>query len=396
MIKNTPKLRFNEYSDNWIECPLSDLANLARGKFSVRPRNDPRYFGGNIPFIQTSDIVKSSIYVEQYSQTLNELGLKVSKVFPVGTIMITIAANIGDVAILKYPMACPDSLVGIEAKEFVANNIWLMYSLLLKKDELESLATQNAQKNINLQILNSLNIFIPAYQEQTKIANFLSSVDKKITLTYRKIELLQQYKKGMIQKLFSQKIRFKDDNGCLFSKWEQTTLSCVASITMGTSPGSSYYNTNQNGLPLIQGNADIKNKYSKPRVYTSQITKECHYNDILLSVRAPVGEVARSKHHACIGRGIAALKANGRNDQEFLYQLLLSIENKWDRISQGSTFESINTNDIKTLPIEVPSLSEQKKIADFLSSIDDKITIENNKLDKLKQWKQGLLQQMFV
>ncbi|MCG9528930.1 hypothetical protein MCM45_20575, partial [Providencia rettgeri] len=71
MIKNTPKLRFNEYNDNWIEYPLSDLANLARGKFSVRPRNDPRYFGGNIPFIQTSDIVKSSIYVEKYSQTLN-------------------------------------------------------------------------------------------------------------------------------------------------------------------------------------------------------------------------------------------------------------------------------------------------------------------------------------
>ncbi|MCG9529059.1 restriction endonuclease subunit S, partial [Providencia rettgeri] len=160
----------------------------------------------------------------------NELGLKVSKVFPVGTIMITIAANIGDVAILKYPMACPDSLVGIEAKEFVANNIWLMYSLLLKRDELESLATQNAQKNINLQILNSLSIFIPAYQEQKKMAQFLLSVDKKISLQIRKIELLQQYKKGMSQKLFSQKIRFKDDKGNNFPEWIIESISDIADI----------------------------------------------------------------------------------------------------------------------------------------------------------------------
>jgi len=95
---------------------------------------------------------------------------------------------------------------------------------------------------------------------------------------------------------------------------------------MGTSPKSSHYNSQSIGLPLLQGNTDIKNRRSFPKIYTSEITKECFPEDILMSVRAPVGEISQSYHHACIGRGIAAIHSNEINIQKFIYQFLLWFE----------------------------------------------------------------------
>ncbi len=149
-----PKLRFKDNDGKcfpeWEEKRLEQLALVERGKFSVRPRNDPRYFGGAIPFVQTGDIVFAGLYLTRFSQTLNEEGLKVSRLFPKNTILITIAANIGDTTITKFDVACTDSVVAIQPYDGKANPVWLKLSLDTKKDELDSQATQNAQKNINL------------------------------------------------------------------------------------------------------------------------------------------------------------------------------------------------------------------------------------------------------
>ena len=139
------------------------------------------------------------------------------------------------------------------------------------------------------------------------------------------------------------KLRFPEFRGA--DDWKQETMSVVAMVVMGSSPKSDCYNEIQDGLPLLQGNADIKNRLSAPRVFTSEITKECQIGDILMSVRAPVGSVAKSVHHACIGRGIAAIHAKQPNFQEFLYQWLLSYELRWVNISQGGTFDAINSDD---------------------------------------------------
>ncbi|MEY0291184.1 restriction endonuclease subunit S [Providencia rettgeri] len=391
-----PNLRFPKYKSYWTNYSLKDVSsNVSYGMNSAAKKYD-----GYNKYIRITDIdeITREFTPNPISSPSGYLDNKYK--LKSGDILFTrTGASVGKTYLYKKRDGNLYFAGFLIRFSICKANPYFVYSQTLTtcyKRWVNIYSMRSGQPGINAEEYKDFNFYAPCIEEQNKIADFLSSVDEKIALQNRKVELLQQYKKGMMQKLFSQEIRFKDDNGCSFSKWEKTTLSCVASITMGTSPGSSHYNANQHGLPLIQGNADIKNRNSEPRVYTRQITKECHYNDILLSVRAPVGEVARSKHHACIGRGIAALKASGSNDQEFLYQLLLSIENKWDRISQGSTFESINTNDIKTLPIEIPSLLEQKKIADSLSLIDDKIILENTKLDKLKQWKQGLLQQMFV
>ncbi len=177
--------------------------------------------------------------------------------------------------------------------------------------------------------------------------------------------------------------------------WKQKTLSGIAMVVMGSSPRSEGYNENQNGLPLLQGNADIKNRLSAPRVFASEITKECQIGDILMSVRAPVGSVAKSVHHACLGRGIAAIHSRRPNSQEFLYQWLLSYESRWVKISQGGTFEAINSDDLRQVGLTTPSPAEQHKIADCLSSVDELIAAQTRKVDALKAHKKGLMQQLF-
>jgi len=177
--------------------------------------------------------------------------------------------------------------------------------------------------------------------------------------------------------------------------WNQENMSSVATVVMGSSPKSECYNDIQNGLPLLQGNADIRNRLSAPRVFTSEITKECQIGDILMSVRAPVGSVAKSIHHACIGRGIAAIHAKHPNSQEFLYQWLLSYEPRWVNISQGGTFDAINRDDLTQVDLTSPKPTEQQKIAECLSSVDELMAAQARKVDALKTHKKGLMQQLF-
>lgn len=185
------------------------------------------------------------------------------------------------------------------------------------------------------------------------------------------------------------KLRFKEFS----EEWESKKLGDICEIIMGQSPSSSCYNENNIGLPLIQGKADIKDRKTLPRIYTSDITKICDVGDIIMSVRAPVGYISKSSQKSCIGRGVCGIKA--KQNREFIYQFLIGYEDKWDKISQGSTFESINRNDIDNTKISIPSLQEQEKIAFFLSLIDDKINLQSEKVKYLKDYKKGLMQKIF-
>ena len=248
------------------------------------------------------------------------------------------------------------------------------------------------QTNLRKDEVLNCSIRLPPLPEQRKIAQILSTWDKAIATAERLLANKQQQKKALMQRLLTGKQRFAGFEG----EWQNLTLAEVAQITMGSSPLSTAYNDSGDGLPLIQGNADIKDRLSAPRIHTSQITKECFSDDVLLSVRAPVGTVAKSRHHACIGRGIAAIRAKGLLSQEYLYQLLLDFEPKWERLSQGSTFESVNSDDIKSLPVRLPCIKEQQKIASVLLATDTEITTIQSQLDNLKLQKKALMQQLLT
>ena len=272
----------------------------------------------------------------------------------------------------------------------------------LQKDSIRKWLEQNAvgqtMPNMNTEILNELPLMAASSkQEEDRIAQILSTWYNAISVTEKLLTNSQLQKKALIQQLLTGKKRLLNENGGRFiGEWCTCTLSEVAHIIMGSSPKSEAYNDNGLGLPLIQGNADIKCRVSCPRVYTSDITKECSPGDILLSVRAPVGTVALSQHKACIGRGISAIKSKRKMSQSFLYQWFLWFEPKWCYLSQGSTFESINSDDIKTLKLSVPNFEEQQKIATVLSAADDEIATLEKKLACLKDEKKALMQQLLT
>lgn len=164
---------------------------------------------------------------------------------------------------------------------------------------------------------------------------------------------------------------------------------------MGQSPESKAYNIEGLGKPLVQGNADIEDRKTRPRNWTTQITKECRVGDIIMTVRAPVGHVARSLHNACIGRGVCAIRNAQVSDIDFLYQFLLFFEKKWIKFEQGSTFTAINTDDLKKLKLYAPSLNEQQKIADFLSLVDEWIQNIRTQKESLETYKKGMTQKIF-
>ncbi|CAC9599629.1 hypothetical protein [uncultured Gammaproteobacteria bacterium] len=177
--------------DDWEVVKLNEKAFIQRGKFSPRPRNNPKYYHGKYPFVQTSDVVNSKGKITSYSQTLNDKGLAVSKLFPYGTILMTVAANIGFTGILARDMACPDSLVGIQCKKSLYNK-FLNFYFIYNQKKIDYLAEEAAQKNINLSILNNLRIPMPPKQEQQKIADILTTWDNAINQQTTLIEKKQQ------------------------------------------------------------------------------------------------------------------------------------------------------------------------------------------------------------
>jgi len=256
---------------------------------------------------------------------------------------------------------------------------------------LQSNAVGQTMLNLNTSILAALPIVLPPLPEQHKIAEILGAWDEAITLTERLIAAKQQRKKALMQQLLTGKVRFGG-----FEGRKETVLGEVATIIMGQSPPSSCYNTEEEGLPLIQGNADIQNRKSNPRVFTTKLTKCCYVGDLILSVRAPVGEVAKSLHKACIGRGVCAIRATNI-DTEFLYQKLLYLESRWGKFAQGSTFTAINSKDIKHFRLRIPqSLEEQVKVGAILRLCDDEITLLQQKAAALRQQKKGLMQQLLT
>ena len=198
-----PRLRFPEFQNagEWEEKKLGTVCDIQRGKFSHRPRNDPKFFGGQYPFIQTGDVVKSAGGAVIASQSLNEEGLAVSKLFKPTIVLITIAANIGDTGLLQTEGCFTDSVVGLIPKRDVIP-VFLELIMRGQKENLNKVATTGAQKNINNEILREVSVLLPSVPEQQRIATCLSSLDALITAETQKHESLKTHKKGLMQQLF--------------------------------------------------------------------------------------------------------------------------------------------------------------------------------------------------
>ena len=196
---------------SWEKTRLYKIADVARGKFTHRPRNDPEFYDGEYPFIQTGEVVEAVGELTDFSQTLNEKGRGVSKEFAPGTIIITIAGNIGDTAVAAFPVYVPDSLVGITPDE-ETDERFLEHFLRYRQAFLNRLSTKTTQKNLNLTLLRPIEVVKPPLDEQKEIADTLSTVDDQIKKEKEYKNHLQRLKRGLMQDLLSGTVRTTDTN----------------------------------------------------------------------------------------------------------------------------------------------------------------------------------------
>lgn len=328
-------------------------------------------------------------------------------------------------------MACPDSLIGLTCSSSL-NNYFLNYILEIEQPKMDYLAVEAAQKNINIEFLRPYRINIPALPEQKKIAAFLSAVDARIGQLGEKKSLLEQYKKGMMQKLFSQELRFKpsinpkklvpdmirdghrfsdklmehkNNQGNDFPDWEEKRLGEVAAFTKGKGISKNDID-NEGTIECIRYGQlytdyaetirDVKSRTNVPA--KDLVLSEA--NDIIIPASGETQiDIATAscvlKNGIALGGDLNIVKT--KNDGVFLSYYLNSVR-KYDiaRLSQGISVVHLYAAQLKTLRLNLPSLTEQQKIANFLSAIDQKIDLIATELDHAQTFKKGLLQQMFV
>lgn len=380
-----PALRFKEFSDNWQTFTLNEICSTFKsglGITSEKINEDGLYpvYGGNGLRGYASAFTHDGFYALIGRQ----------------------GALCGNVNITNGKSYISEHAVAVQANE--SNNTkWLAYKLELMK--LNRLSESSAQAGLSVTKLVKIEIDIPKKQEQTKIANFLTAIDEKITHLTQKHDLLTQYKKGVMQQIFSQELRFKDDDGKDFPEWEDTSLEKCGNFFRGGSLSKSDLDPNGQFSCVHYGELfttykEIITTVKSKTNITNTINSEC--GDILMpsSDVTPAGLAKAScllKAGVVLGGDINVIRLNKTLAPIFISYLLNFERNKIIQLVSGTTVKHIYIKDIKSIELSIPTeIAEQTKIANFLTAIDEKITATQTQLQAVKQYKQGLLQQMFV
>lgn len=374
-----PKLRFPEFEDKWELKKILDFAPLQRG-FDL-PVNDIKQ--GKYPVVFSNGILK----------THNEFKAKAPGV------VTGRSGTIGKVTFIEQDYWPHNTSLWVtDFKNNDPKYVYFFYSNF----KLERLGTGSSVPTLNRNDVHAKKAFFPTLPEQQKIASFLSAVDEKTQQLSRKKELLEQYKKGVMQQLFSGKLRFKDENGTDYADWEEKKLGEVCEIIGGGTPDT---NISEYWGGEIQWftPTEIKSDFVSNSIRTitelglqKSSAKKLPIGTILLTTRATIGEVSIAIKECSTNQGFQSLIVKKENSNVFIFNWIK--KNKYELISRanGSTFPEISKSAIEKISLKVPSFPEQQKIANFLTRIDVKIESTNQQIHQMQSFKKGLLQQLFV
>jgi len=397
----TPKLRFPGFSQPWVEKKLGNVAEFSKGKN-----------------ISKSDITEEGLECIRYGELYTKYKEKIDQIYSRTNINkdelvlskkndVIIPAS-GETAIDISTASCimHDGIAiggDINILRTKEDGLFLAYFLKNKKQtEIANLAQGISVIHLYARQLSGLQIYLPTLPEQQKIANFLSDIDTKIEKLSRKKELMSEYKKGVMQKIFSQKIRFKDENGNDYPDWEEKRLGEVCEVKRGA--GSNYIkyvNSETKGIRLIR----IGDFLGSEPVYvenTDEIRRfTIKYGDILIAgTGATAGitfKVPKEFDNLAYSYNAPRIRSE-KCDTEFLINYLESdtILNQQKRLFTGNAQPFLDIKAISNFKINLPCLEEQKKIAEFLTNLDKNIGNIDTELNAVKEFKKGLLQKLFV
>ena len=357
--------------NEWKKVKLGDIFNLQMGKTPLR-ENKLYWNKGEYNWISISDMNFSEKYVSFTKEKITNLAVKESgiKIIPKNTVIMSFKLSIGKVKIVNDDIYSNEAIMAFIPKENIPiNKNFLYYSLKsIKWNEGINKAVKGL--TLNKALISQKEIFLPNLAIQQEIASNLDSIADFLDLRRKQLNYLKELNKSLFTKF--------NKNGV------EKQLNDVADIIMGQSPLSQSYNKDKKGLPFYQGKTEFSDIYIKePTVFCNSPIKVVEENDILMSVRAPVGDVNIATQKSCIGRGLAFIKPK-KIDYLYLFYLLKEQKSKIEKIGVGSTFKAINKNNISTLKISIVEKDKQDKIRNYLSSIE-KLKFEIEKSIEIAQ-----------
>jgi len=396
-VVNIPQLRFPEFNGEWEEKALGVVATITTGSTPSTSNNE--YYDGDVAFVSPADIQGNRI-VRSTKTTITELGLSVVReIKKRSTLFVCIGSTIGKVSQAGVNCATNQQINALTAKNSFDNDF--IYSLLeFKAPRIKLLAGVQAVPQINKSEFSRFKFTFPLLPEQQKIAAFLTAVDNKIEQLSKKQALLGEYKKGLMQQIFSQATRFKADDDSEFPDWEERVLGDYLAHKSKKNKNNEVdlvlSVSNKKGFITQDEQFDGYQVASKDLTNYKIVEKgEYAYNPS----RINVGSIARLKNNTIgiVSPMYVVFKLKNLDSiffdnlyQTHLFKHLIKVG------CSGSVRDSLNFNDMADFVFSFPSLEEQAKIANFLSSIDSKIEQVGKQLDESKQFKKALLQQMFV
>ena len=397
-----PKLRFKEFDGDWSQSKIGEIFQVTSG--STPLRSDNRFFeNADIAWVKTTDL--NNGLIEKTEEKISQIALKETsvKILPKGTVFVAMYGGfnqIGRTGLLVHEAACNQALSAIYPNEKI-DSYFLLTFLNHKVDDWKNFAASSRKDpNITKSDVLAFPLKYPVKEEQTKIASFLSAVDEKISQLTQKHQLLSQYKQGMMQKLFSQQIRFKADDGSEFGEWEETLLSefLTESLIKGLKGNEAKKLTVKLwGKGVVSKNEAFEG--SENTQYYKRFVGQLIYGKLdFLNCAFGIIPAHLDGYETTIDAPSFDINKEKANPYFLLNRFLQKdfYKKNGEEADGSRKAKRINQSVFLAMQIDLPCLEEQTKIANFLSAIDQKIEVVAQQIEQAKTWKKGLLQQMFV
>ena len=391
-----PELRFSEFDGDWEELRIGQLAEIVRGS-SPRPISDPKWFDSKseIGWLRISDVTKQNGRITNLEQRISVDGQNKTRVLYSEHLLLSIAATVGKPVINYVKTGVHDGFLIFLNPLF---DIEYMFQWLdAFRPKWKKYGQPGSQVNLNSELVRSQKIVIPDTVEQKRIGEFFSKLDRQIELEEQKLEKLEEQKKGYMQKVFSQELRFKDENGNDYDEWKEEKLENIADFQNGKA---------HENLVSIEGECVLVNSKfistdTRIKKHVSQQLTPLNKEDIAIVMSdIPNGKALAKCFLVDENNKYSLNQRIGRiynilGDSRFLY-LILNRNKQLLKYDSGVGQTNLKKSEITDILLNWPIKEEQQKIGDFFRKIDELIEKQSEKIEVLNMRKKGFLQKMFV
>ena len=405
-MNKVPNLRFKEFSGDWGSKKIGEIT-IKVGSGKTPKGGNSVYTDEGIIFLRSQNVLNGKLSLDDVAYITEDINstMKSTEVYPNDILLNITGASIG------RSCCVPESFERANVNQHVCiirlnknyNSNFVMNQIISSRvqKQINSFQARGNREGLNFEQIKGMKISSTTLEEQEKIASFFSLIDKKIELQTEKVEELKNYKKGIMQKIFSQELRFKDENGNEYPEWEISTIEKIANLEKGFTPDTKDEEGWIGDIPWLSI-ADMKQgKYvaNVSKYISNKALGKKHLvptGTLIMSFKLTIGRLAIVEEPLMTNEAICHFYWKNSNiNTEYMYYYLnsVNVESFGCRAAKGIT---LNNDSLNSIVVKIPVIQEQKKISELLMSVDKKIEKEQEKLERLKQYKQGLLRQMFI